>query len=69
MIEDVVIFKNNRETQLSRQNNQKKKTNFSSEEHCHNKLFQSALTGKVHKFDETMGRENINKKIDGLFGW
>ena len=34
-----------------------------------NSLLQSSLSGKVHKFHESMPKEQINEKMDKLFGW
>lgn len=34
-----------------------------------NSLLKTSLTGTVHRFDETMSKEIIHKKMDDLFGW
>lgn len=34
-----------------------------------NSLIKTSLTGKVHRFDETMSKEVIHQKLDDLFGW
>lgn len=48
----------------------KKEINYNGFEKAnYNKVFQVALSGKVHKFEEGMNKEVIDKKMDDLFGW